>query len=527
MLLGRPPSKIHHQIFSAMKKNFIPQLLVLFVFAGFALLSSCTKDDKLARSESLSNNADFSFSSAGEYDAGSGYDPYGTAGEGYNEYQENEFVNVSDEPISTFSIDADGASYSNTRRYLIRENKLPPRGAIRTEEFINYFNYNYEDAGNGHPITLNGEISDCPWTSGNKLLRVGIKGRDIPFQQLPGANFVFLIDVSGSMSTPDKLELLKEGFKIFTDEMRDFDKIAIVTYSGSAGVVLPSTFGSEKAVIKEAIDKLGAGGSTAGAEGIITAYEIAEANFIEGGNNRVILGSDGDFNVGVTSQEALVELIEEKRETGIFLTILGVGTGNLQDGRMEQIANNGNGNYEYLDNIEQAKKVFVQEFNKFYTVAKDVKIQIEFNPNVVSEYRLIGYENRLLETEDFEDDTKDAGEIGSNQTITALYEIVPVILPLNSGPTVTVDFRYKNPDEDTSIPLTLDIVDELNSFNQASENMRFAATAAGFGMLLWESEYSGELTYDMLINWAQQSQTYDPFGYRAEIVELLNIAKGL
>ena len=506
-----------------MKKFLKNKLSVLFVISIFAIWSACHKEDTSRLSfgnESLSADGN-------SYNDDSSYVPPDTEGEGYNDYQENEFIKTDEEPISTFSIDADGAAYSNTRRFLTRENKLPPRGAIRTEEFINYFNYNYPEPSHGHPIELNGEISDCPWTNGNKLLRIGIKGRNIPFEQLPGANFVFLIDVSGSMDSPDKLELLKAGFKIFTDEMRDFDKIAIATYAGSAGVILPSTFGSEKAIIKEAIDKLGAGGSTAGAAGIITAYEIAEANFIEGGNNRVILGSDGDFNVGISSQDELVTLIEEKRETGIFLTILGVGRGNLQDGKMEQIANNGNGNYEYIDNIDQAKKVFVQEFNKFYTVAKDVKIQIEFNPNIVAEYRLIGYENRLLETEDFEDDTKDAGEIGSNQTITALYEMVPVLLPLHSGPSVSVDFRYKNPDEDTSIPLTLEIMDELHTFEQASENMRFAATAAGFGMLLWESEYSGNLNYDMLIHWAQQAQSYDPFGYRSEMVDLLNIAKGL
>lgn len=502
--------------------NLLDSRFAILVFLSIGLtFSNCTKEEDLGNSNygPLYNSADF----GGAYPEAGG-DPSAPGGEGYNEYEENDFVSVLEEPISTFSIDADGASYSNTRRFLQQEDRKPPRYAIRSEEFINYFNYDYPDAGNGHPITLNGEISDCPWTPGNKLLRIGIKGMDIPKAQLPNTNFVFLIDVSGSMSWPDKLDLLKEGFKIFTDHLRDEDKIAIVTYAGEAGVVLPSTRGSEKATIKAAIDRLGAGGSTAGAQGIITAYDIAQQNFIEGGNNRVILGSDGDFNVGISDQDALVDLIEEKRESGIFLTILGVGSGNLQDGKMEQIANNGNGNYEYLDNIEQAKKVFIYEFNKFYTVAKDVKIQIEFNPLIVQAYRLIGYENRLLETEDFEDDTKDAGEIGSGQTITAIYEYRPAVASLRSEAAVEVDFRYKLPDEDVSKPLSLKIYDEAKSFDQASENMRFAASAAGFGMLLWESEYSGNLTYEHLIRWARNAGVYDPFGYRRQMVELLEVA---
>lgn len=509
-----------------MKKTATYGFSIITLLVIGCIFSNCTKDEDLKPSKAYSGYYSLNAEASGngnEADSGTAT----AAGEGYNEYQENDFVSVREEPISTFSIDADGASYSNTRRFLLTEGQLPPRYAIRSEEFINYFNYDYPDAGEGHPITLNGEISDCPWTSGNKLLRIGIKGKDIPRAQLPNTNFVFLIDVSGSMNRPEKLELLKEGFKIFTDHLRDEDKIAIVTYAGSAGVVLPSSWGYEKSKIKAAIDKLGAGGSTAGAEGIITAYQIAQQNFIEGGNNRVILGSDGDFNVGISDQEALVDLIEEQRETGIFLTILGVGRGNLQDGQMEQIANHGNGNYEYLDNIDQAKKVFIQEFNKFYTVAKDVKIQIAFNPQIVKEYRLIGYENRLLETEDFEDDTKDAGEIGSNQTITAIYEYKPNVLQFRSEEAVSVDFRYKLPDEEVSVPLNLKIYDQAKSFEQASENLRFAATAAGFGMLLWESDYSGNLTYDDLKRWAQGAGNYDPFGYRAQMLELLEVASGL
>jgi Ca-activated chloride channel family protein len=496
-----------------------PFLLLCFVL----LLVQCSSDEDTT----LSNrdfDADSSISGAFELNGNGSFDP---SGEGYNSFEENAWIEVSDEPVSTFSIDADGASYSNTRRYLNEHEELPPVDAIRTEEFINYFTYNYENPTDEHPISLNGEICMHPWQSGKKLLRIGIRGKDIPKATLPPANFVYLIDVSGSMSNPNKLGLLKESFKIFTDHLRPEDRIAIVTYAGSAGVLLNSTPGSDKETIKNAIDQLGAGGSTAGAQGIITAYQIALDHFIPGGNNRVILGSDGDFNVGISSQEELIKLIEEKRDLGIFLTILGVGTGNLQDGKMEQIANNGNGNYEYIDNIDQGVKVFVEEFNKFYTVAKDVKIQIEFDADQISAYRLIGYENRLLENQDFEDDEKDAGEIGSNQTITALYEIEPISSGSDFTPAVKVDFRYKNPDEDVSIPLTLDIDDSNLPFEYASENTRFAASVAGFGLLLRNSQYKGSLNYDYILNWADQASSNDPEGWRAEFRDLVLKAKGL
>ncbi len=511
-----------------MKNSFLRSttLACIILAIGFLFtLTNCTQEDDLALSpESYSKDANLS-NNLGYSDGYFAGNPNFTE-EGYNSFEENPFVNTFDEPVSTFSIDADGASYSNVRRFL-SYNQLPPRDAIRTEEFINYFNYDYPEPTDGHPISLNGEISDCPWTSGNKLVRIGLKGETIPKQALPATNFVFLIDVSGSMRAENKLDLLKESFVMFTDYLSEEDRVAIVTYSGQAGVVLPSTSGTDKNTIKEAINSLGAGGSTAGAQGIITAYEIAQANFIKGGNNRVILGSDGDFNVGISSQDELVELIEEKRESGIFLTILGVGTGNLQDGKMEQIANNGNGTYEYIDNLAQAKKIFVHEFGKFYTVAKDVKIQIKFDPSFIKAYRLIGYENRLLNEEDFEDDEKDAGEIGSGQTITALYELIPEPLPLKSGPSIFVDFRYKKPDEDTSQPLFLDIADELKSFQGASENTRFAATVAGYGMLLRDSPYKGELSWDDLIQWTEGAKTFDPFAYRTEFLQLVHKAKNL
>ena len=447
--------------------------------------------------------------------------------ERYNEYEENPFIQVSENPISTFSIDADGASYSNIRRFL-NDGKLPPKDAVRTEELINYFIFDYPEPTDGYAISINGEVSICPWEQSNKLIRIGIKGKTIPKESLPPSNIVLLIDVSGSMSSQNKLDLLKESFVLFVNELDFRDKLAIVTYAGVAGVALTSTNGSEKETIINVINNLEAGGSTAGAQGIITAYEIAQENFVEGGNNRVILATDGDFNVGPSSQEELVELIESKRDYGIFLTVLGVGTGNLNDAAMEQIANNGNGNYEYIDNIEQAEKVLVHEFNKFFTVAKDVKFQITFNPYLVEAYRLIGYENRLLDQEDFEDDEKDAGEIGSGQAITALYEIIPVNNTNYTGiTTIEIDLRFKNPDEDVSKIIQLDIVDQNNSFDLASESLRFAASVTGFAMLLRDSPYKGNTDYDKILNWTESSISFNPHNYKDGFIELVNLAKNM
>ncbi|MCB9282622.1 MAG: VWA domain-containing protein [Lewinellaceae bacterium] len=453
------------------------------------------------------------------------FDSYNNAGgDRFNDFEENPFVQVSDQPVSTFSIDADGASYAYVRRQL-QAGSLPPTAAVRTEELINYFPLDYEQPTGGDPIAVNGEVATCPWAAGHKLVRIGIQGKTIA--DLPPSNIVLLIDVSGSMSNPDKLDLLKDGFNILVDQFDAQDRIAIVTYAGSAGVILQSTSGDEKTKIKKAINKLGSGGSTAGAEGIVTAYEIAQENFIPGGNNRVIIGTDGDFNVGPSSQEELVALIKEKRESGIFVTVLGVGTGNLNDSMLEQIADNGNGTYEYIDNLEQANKVFVYEFGKLYTVAKDVKVQVEFNPDVVSEYRLIGYENRLLTEQQFEADSTDAGEIGAGQNITALYEIIPANSGLENAPTFTIDFKYKLPDSDLSIPLQLDIFDNGSTWSQASEPMRFTSCVAAFGLLLRDSEYKGTATYEQLIDWAYGCKNYDPHGFRSEFLELVQKAKGL
>lgn len=446
----------------------------------------------------------------------------GGGGDRFNDFEENTFVSVAEQPVSTFSIDADGASYAYVRR-MLNEGREVPKAAVRTEELINYFPLNYEQPSGDAPIAVNGEVAECPWAEGHRLIRVGIQGKTIP--DLPPSNIVMLIDVSGSMSSDDKLELLKEGFEILVDQFDDKDRIAIVTYAGSAGVVLESTPGNQKDKIKNAIRKLGSGGSTAGAQGIVTAYEIAQQHFIAGGNNRIVIGTDGDFNVGPSSQEELVDLIREKRELGIFITVLGVGSGNLNDGMLEQIANNGNGTYEYIDHLEQAKKVFVYEFGKLYTVAKDVKVQVEFNPAVVSQYRLIGYENRLLTEEEFEADSTDAGEIGAGQNITALYEIIPANAGMESQPAFTIDFKYKKPGSDISIPLQLGIFDEGKTFSQASEHLRFTASVAAFGMLLRESQFAGTASYDQIIAWANGSKTYDPHGFRQEFLGLVEKAK--
>ncbi len=439
--------------------------------------------------------------------------------EKYKDYAENPFIKVSEEPISTFSVDADGGAYANMRRFM-NLGVVPPKEAVRIEEFINYFTFNYAEPVTGENVGINSEIAVCPWNADHHLIRVGMKGKTIPENQLPNANYVFLIDVSGSMSSPEKLEVLKSGFKLMTDELRDNDKVAIVTYAGSAAVLLQSTNGDEKSKIKSAINKLGAGGSTAGAQGLITAYEIALENFIPNGNNRIIIGSDGDFNVGPSTTDELIELIEEKRESGVYITVLGVGTGNLNDHMMEQIANKGNGNYEYIDSADELTKVFINEKAKFYTVAKDSKIQITFNPDKVSSYRLIGYENRSLTTEDFENDSTDAGEIGSSQTITALYEVV-LTDNLSVGKYAQFDFRYKKTNETDSRLLQHEIKSTPVAMAAASENMRFVSAVTAFGLLMKQSEYKGTAKKQMVLDLANGAITFDPHEYRKSFVDII------
>lgn len=494
-----------------MKKYILP-LVLLFAFG-------CD--------EGVFTSQDATYSPDAFARSGAGMEP-NAGGDRYNEIEENPFVSVADAPVSTFAVDADGGSYANVRRF-ITEGILPPPSAVRTEELINYFPLNYRDEDNRHPISLNGEVSECPWQAGHKLIRIGIKGKTIPREDLPPSNLVLLIDVSGSMSSPDKLELLKSGFMLLLDNFTSQDRIAIVTYAGSAGVVLPATPGDESSKIRDAIRRLGSGGGTAGAKGIVTAYDIVEKNFIRGGNNRVILGTDGDFNVGMSSQKELVSLIESKRDKGIFLTTIGVGRGNLNDGMLEQVADHGNGTYEYIDNLEQAQKVFVDEYHKFYPAAKDVKVQIEFNPMLVEAYRLIGYENRVLKREDFEDDEKDAGEISMGQNVTALYEIKPAVhaTAFRTNPAFTIKFRYKEPDADTSIPLTLDVFDGGRSFAASSEAMRFTASVAAFSMCLRHSKYKGTLTLENVLDWSAGAMEFDPYRRRAAFREIVSRAKGL
>ncbi len=444
------------------------------------------------------------------------------AGDQYTSFTENPFVETTREAVSTFSIDTDGASYANVRRFLLQDAQIPPQAAIRTEELINYFNVHYPYQASPHPITLSGEVSACPWNQSNRLVRIGIQGRPLVEPALPPSNYVFLIDVSGSMADEDKLGLLKSGFKQLVDSLQAEDRVAIVTYAGSAGVALPSTTGNEKDRIKRALNRLGSGGSTAGAQGILTAYDIARTHFIKGGNNRIILGTDGDFNVGPASQKELVDLIEEQRTSGIFLTVLGVGRGNLNDATLEQLANHGNGNYEYIDHVEQLKKVFLYEYSKFFTVAKDVKVQATFNPDYVESYRLIGYENRVLQPEDFEDDREDAGDIAAGQNVTALYEIIPTELDSRGeAPILHVDFRYKLPEANESILLQRYIRDSGKSFEAASDFTRFTASVAAFSMLLRDSEYKGTSSYASISGWLADTDLPDPYGFKSEFKYLV------
>ena len=439
--------------------------------------------------------------------------------EKYDDYGENPFINTTDEPVSTFAIDADGASYCVMRRF-VNLGQLPPKASVRIEEYINYFTFDYPEPTDNENIALNSEVSTCPWTSDHYLLRLGIKGKTIPENELPGSNYVLLIDVSGSMDSNDKLGLLKVGFKQMVDEMYPTDRIAIVTYAGKVEVLLHSTFCDEKDKIKQAIDKLNASGSTAGGAGIQKAYEIAVQNYIPDGNNRIILGTDGDFNVGISSKEELVEFIIQKRKSGVYLTVLGVGTGNLNDAMMEQLANNGNGNYEYIDNVKQIKKVFVDEKSKFHTIAKDSKVQVAFNPEKVKAYRLIGYENRALNNEDFEDDSVDAGEIGADQTITAIYELI-LNDAANTAPFANFDFRYIKPHETQSRLLNHTIEHGVTPISQSSENMRFATAVTCFGLQMKQSAYKGDASKSMVLDLGANAVSFDPYGFRAEFLELV------
>lgn len=464
--------------------------------------------------------------------------------EGYSTINENNYKNAVESPISTFSIDVDAASYSNVRRFLTNGEK-PPIDAVRIEEMINYFNYNYEQPTGEHPFAIHHEIARCPWNNDNLLLHIGLQGKKIETENLPASNLVFLLDVSGSMNSQNKLPLLKKAFKLLVNQLRPEDKVAIVVYAGSSGLVLPSTNGNKKEEILNALNKLNAGGSTAGAAGLELAYKTARENFIDGGNNRIILATDGDFNIGISSNAEMERLIEKERDNGVFISVLGFGMGNYKDDKMEIIADKGNGNYSYIDNILEAKKVLVNEFGgTLHTIAKDVKIQIEFNPAIVEEYRLIGYENRMLNKEDFDDDKKDAGELGSGHNVTALYEIKLAkkkkkdqnlkyqdtklnAKALSKDEIASVKFRYKNPEGRKSILITEEIPMNIQAKQSLSENFQFSAAVAGFGLLLRESKHKGNCNYEMLIDLAQNSKGKDEEGYRGEFIRLMKLAKHL
>ena len=460
--------------------------------------------------------------------------------EGYSTIHENGFKKPVDDPLSTFSIDVDAASYSNMRRFL-GYGQLPPKDAVRIEEMINYFQYDYEQPSGNDPFSIQTELTIAPWNSKHRLVQIGLQGKKIATEDLPPSNLVFLVDVSGSMQSANKLPLLKASFKMLVNELRPQDKVAIVVYAGAAGLVLPPTTGGEKGTIMKVLDELTAGGSTAGGAGIELAYKTAKAHFVEGGNNRVILATDGDFNVGASSNAAMERLIEKKREEGVFLTVLGYGMGNYKDDKIEILADKGNGNYAYIDNIKEAKKVFVNEFGgTLFTIAKDVKLQVEFNPAKVQAYRLIGYENRLLDAEDFNDDKKDAGELGSGHTVTALYEIIPVGVnseflkdiddlkyqsransEKGSDEWLTVKFRYKQPDGEKSKLIVRGLKTESD---EMSKNLQWASAVAGFGMLLRDSKFKGDLTYQQVMNQAKGALGKDAFGYRKEFVDLVETA---
>lgn len=461
--------------------------------------------------------------------------------EEYDAIHENSFLEATKNPLSTFSIDVDAASYSNVRRFL-NNGQMPPKDAVRIEEMVNYFNYNYEQPTGEDPFSVNTEISTAPWNEKHKLVHIGLQGKKIPTDNLPPSNLVFLIDVSGSMSSANKLPLLKAGYKLLVAQLRPQDNVAIVVYAGAAGLVLPSTSGKNKNTILNALNNLQAGGSTAGGAGIKLAYKVAKENFKPEGNNRIILATDGDFNIGESSNAGMERLIEQKREEGVFLTVLGFGMGNYKDSKMETIADKGNGNYAYIDNILEAKKVLVNEFGgTLFTIAKDVKLQIEFNPTKVQSYRLIGYENRALRNEDFNNDKKDAGELGSGHTVTAMYEIIPVgvksefspvdelkyqktqIDPksINSNELMTVKLRYKQPNGSRSKLIEHPLIDEQIDLDNTSNNFRWAAAVAEWGMLLRDSEFKGDANFDQVLQLAKNAKGKDENGYRIELINLV------
>jgi Ca-activated chloride channel family protein len=472
--------------------------------------------------------------------------------EAYDRIVDNPFIRASQEQLATFSIDVDTASYANMRRFLT-QNQMPPRDSVRIEELINYFNYDYAQPAGRDPIAPNMEVAVTPWNPQSRLVRIGIKAREVNANRRPPSNLVFLIDVSGSMNTPTKLPLVKAGLRMMVDRLGENDTVSMVVYAGASGLVLAPTSAIRKEVIQQAIDRLEAGGSTNGASGIQLAYNQAVANFIRGGTNRVILMTDGDFNVGITNQGDLTRLIEERAKSGVFLSVLGFGMGNIKDSTLEKLADQGNGHYAYIDSVNEAHKVLVEEMGStLVTVAKDVKIQVDFNPGRVEAYRLIGYENRVLRTEDFNNDLKDAGDMGAGHTVTALFEVIPkggsipgpsidpskytapaanleaARIPANtSNELLTLRVRYKQPDSDTSSRMDVPLVDQGRTFARATADFRFAAAVAEFGMILRESPYRGNASLDTVLELAEGSRGQDRNGYRQEFIQLVQRAKRL
>lgn len=532
------------------ERNITPKnTLKYLAIAVFAVtsLTSCGDAADYSVSESTKNDSCVYEDAAcdNSYDGTTASDEsmlYTGSGEEYIHSTENGFKSVSVSPLSTFSADVDTASYANVRRMIYDYGRVTDTDAVRLEEMINYFNYNYSEPDDGEPFSVTTELSSCPWNENAQLLSVGIKAKELSDEERVPMNIVFLLDVSGSMYSEDKLPLMTEAFSMLSESLTSEDRVSIVTYAGNDAVLLEGAEGSDYRKINKVLDSLKAGGSTNGSAGINTAYELAEKYFIEGGNNRVILATDGDLNVGVTTQDELKKLVEKKRDSGIYLSVLGFGTGNLKDNKMETLADNGNGNYSYIDSISEARKVLVEEMSgTLFTVAKDVKFQVEFNPALVSEYRLVGYENRLMNDEDFYDDKKDAGEIGAGHTVTAMYEIIPVAaeIPLKYQPAVTdtadengeysdelltVSIKYKNPDEDDSITKKYPVKSEKYT-DFPSENMQFASCVAEFGMLLKNSEYiSTAVSYDDISETLAGLDSVHEDEYKAEFAELVKLA---
>lgn len=526
------------------KRNFAFVFSVIFTAATFSACGSSMESDTamMETGAAIQNGKVMTTVAAAEAVDGAAPEEVEFNTEEYNSITENSYKSTASDPLSTFSIDVDTACYTNLRRMINDSFEYGydlniPQDSIRIEEILNYFSYDYPQPNEGEPFSVTTEIADCPWNDETKLMRIGLHSKDIDLSERPAMNLVFLIDVSGSMFSEEKLPLVQKSFSMLTENLTAKDRVSIVTYAGTDSVVIDGADGNDKQAILDAIDSLQAGGSTAGADGINTAYKIASKHFIEGGNNRIILATDGDLNVGISSESELTKLVEEKRETGVYLSVLGFGTGNYKDNKMEALADNGNGNYSYIDSEREAKRVLVEEMSgTLFTAAKDVKIQVEFNPAYIKGYRLIGYENRALANEDFEDDTKDSGEIGAGHSVTALYELVFNDSPMEfsssklkyqdeakgieNGEFLTTSIRYKEPDGNESKLLVYPVTQENVDSAEMSADMNFAAAAAEFGLVLRDSEYKGTATFDSILS-LLDNYDYSDDEYKAEFRELV------